>query len=324
MSDPTARTLALLALLQTHRFWSGIELADRLGVSARTVRRDVDRLRELGYRVDAAPGVDGGYQLAAGAAVPPLLVDEDEAVALSVGLRAAAGASIEGIDETTVRLLAKLDQVLPDRLRRRVDALHSNVEVLRWVPQQTVPAAWLTVLAQGCRDREEVRFGYTRKDGEESSRLVRPFQLVSVGHRWYLVAWDCRREDWRTFRVDRMVEPQLAGARFDELALPGESAADFVAAGLRAATEQHEAVVVLGGQPDEIDRLAHWFRGDLAPEPDGRSRMRLTAESIEWLAGMIAILATSFTVDVVDAPPEVRTRLADAVRNLSTNTGRVS
>lgn len=317
MSDPTARTLALLALLQTHRFWSGTELAVRLGVSQRTVRRDVDRLRELGYRVDAAPGVDGGYQLAAGAAVPPLLVDEDEAVALSVGLRAAAGASIEGIDETTVRLLAKLDQVLPDRLRRRVDALHSNVEVLRWVPQQTVSAAWLTLLAQGCRDREEVRFRYTRKDGEESSRLVRPYQLVSAGQRWYLVAWDCRREDWRTFRVDRMVDPRLAGARFDELALPGDSAADFVAAGLRAATEQYEAVVVLGGEPGEIDRLAHWFRGDLTPEHDGRTRMRLTAESLEWLAGMIAILATSFSVEVVDAPAEVRSRLADAATNLS-------
>ena len=324
MSDPTARTLSLLALLQTHRFWSGTELADRLGVSARTVRRDVDRLRELGYRVDAAPGVDGGYQLAAGAAVPPLLVDEDEAVALSVGLRAAAGASIEGIDETTVRLLAKLDQVLPDRLRRRVEALHSNVEVLRWVPKETVSAAWLTVLAQGCRDREEVRFGYTRKDGEESSRLVRPHQLVSVGQRWYLVAWDCRREDWRTFRVDRMVDPVLAGARFDELSLPAASAADFVAAGLRAVTEQHEAVVVLSGEPDEIDRLAHWFRGDLTPESDGRTRMRLTAESLEWLAGMIAVLATSFPADVIDAPPEVRARLIDAVRNLSTDSGQVS
>ena len=316
MSDPTARTLALLALLQTHRFWSGTELADRLGVSARTVRRDVDRLRELGYRVDAAPGVDGGYQLVAGTAVPPLLVDEDEAVALTVGLRAAAGASIEGIDETTVRLLAKLDQVLPDRLRRRVEALHSNVEVLRWTPQQTVSATSLTVLAQGCRDREEVRFGYTRKDGEESSRLVRPYQLVSVGHRWYLVAWDCRREDWRTFRVDRMVEPKLAGARIGPLTLPVGSAADFVAAGLRAATEQHEAVVLLAGDPDEIERLAHWFRGDLTPEGNGTTRMRLTAESLEWLAGMIAILSTSFAVTIVDAPDEVRARLADAAERL--------
>ncbi|MAT04535.1 MAG: transcriptional regulator [Acidimicrobiaceae bacterium] len=318
MSDPTARALSLLALLQTHRYWSGVELADRLGVSARTVRRDVDRLRELGYRVDAAPGVAGGYQLVAGSAVPPLLVDEDEAVALSVGMRAAAGSAIEGIDETTVRLLAKLDQVLPDRLRRRVEALHSNVEVLRWAPSVMVSAAALTVLAQGCRDREEMRFGYRRRDGEESSRLVQPYQLVSAGQRWYLVAWDCRREDWRTFRVDRMVEPRLAGARFEPLSLPAESAADFVAAGLRAATEQHEAVVVLGGDPDEIERLAHWFRGDLTALGEGRTRMRVTAESLEWLAGMIAILSTSFTVDVVEAPDEVRARLSAAADRLRT------
>ena len=322
VSDPTARTLALLALLQTHRFWSGTELADRLGVSARTVRRDVDRLRELGYRVDAAPGVDGGYQLAAGAALPPLLIDEDEAVALSVGLGAAASASIEGIDETTVKLLAKLDQVLPDRLRRRVEALHSNVEVLRRVPQQTVRASWLTVLAQGCRDREEVRFGYTRRDGEETSRLVRPHQLVSVGHRWYLVAWDCRREDWRTFRVDRMTEPRLAGARFDEMTIPGDSAADFVAAGLRAAIKQYAAIVIADGERDEIDRLTHWFGVELTPEPDGRTRIRLSAESIDWLAGMITVVSTSFPVEVVDAPEDVHRRLATAAHHLGTDRGR--
>ena len=132
MSDPTARTLSLLSLLQTHRHWSGYELASRLGVSERTVRRDVDRLRDLGYPVLASPGVDGGYQLAAGAHVPPLVVDDDEAVALAVGLHTAAGSGVEGIDETTVRVMAKLEQILPEHLRRRVDALASNVEVLRW------------------------------------------------------------------------------------------------------------------------------------------------------------------------------------------------
>jgi predicted DNA-binding transcriptional regulator YafY len=146
---------------------------------------------------------------------------------------------------------------------------------------------------------------------------VRPHQLVTVGHRWYLVAYDVRRDDWRTFRVDRMVEPALAGVRFGPLDLPAESAAAFVAAGLRAGSEQHEATIGLSGEPAEIERLAHWFRGDLTPQPDGTTRMRLTAESLEWLAGMIAVLSTSFDVSILDAPDEVHRRLRDAADRLS-------
>lgn len=317
MSDPTARTLALLALLQTHRHWTGPELASRLGVSERTVRRDVDRLRELGYPVDAVPGAAGGYQLAAGAHVPPLVVDDDEAVALAVGLRAAAGAAIDGVEETTVRVMAKLDQILPDRLRRRVDALNSNVEVLRWAPRTSVPAASLTTLAQACRDREEVRFEYTRRDGESARRLVQPNQLVSVGHRWYLVAWDVRRTDWRTFRVDRMAELRLGGARFEPRQLPAESAAEFVAAGLRSMPQQHEAMVVVDGDPDRVAAMTHWFGGQMTPVDGDTTRLRLGADALEWLASMIAILATSFDVTVEEAPPEVRDLLAAAGRRLS-------
>ena len=317
MSDPTARTLALLSLLQTHRHWSGAELAERLRVSERTVRRDVDRLRELGYPVAASPGVDGGYQLAAGAHLPPLLVDDDEAVALAVGLRAAAGAAIEGIEETTVRVMAKLEQILPDRLRRRVDALNSNVDVLRWAPRDHVPAASLTTLAQACRDREEVRFEYTRRDGESARRLVQPLQLVSVGQRWYLVAWDVRRTDWRTFRVDRMEAPQLAGARFTPRDLPAASAAEFVAAGLRSATQQHEAVVRVDGDPERVAAMSHWFGGQMTPVGDDRTRLRIGSDALEWLASMVAILATSFDVTVEEAPPEVHALLADAARRLS-------
>lgn len=316
MSDPTARTLALLSLLQTHRHWSGSELAQRLGVSERTVRRDVDRLRELGYPVLAAPGVDGGYQLAAGAHVPPLVVDDDEAVALAVGLRAAAGAAIDGIEETTVRVLAKLDQILPDRLRRRVDALNSNVEVLRWAPRDHVPATSLTTLAQACRDSEEVRFEYTRRDGESARRLVQPHQLVSVGQRWYLVAWDVRRGDWRTFRVDRMDELRLAGARFDRRELPADSAADFVAAGLRSVTQQHEAVVRVDGEPERVAAMSKWFGGQMTPVGDDATVLRIGADAIEWLASMIAILATSFDLTVEEAPPEVLDLLRDASRRL--------
>lgn len=318
MSDPTARTLALLSLLQTHRHWPGSELAERLGVSERTVRRDVDRLRELGYPVLAAPGVDGGYQLAAGAHVPPLLVDDDEAVALAVGLRAAAGAAIDGIEETTVRVMAKLDQILPDRLRRRVDALNSNVEVLRWAPRDHVPAASLTTLAQACRDSEEVRFEYTRRDGESARRLVQPHQLVSVGQRWYLVAWDVRRADWRTFRVDRMDELRLAGARFERRELPAESAAAFVASGLRSATQTHEAVVRVDGDPDRVAAMSRWFGGQMTPVANDATMLRIGADAVEWLASMIAILATSFDVTVQEAPSEVFDLLAAAAERLAT------
>jgi predicted DNA-binding transcriptional regulator YafY len=317
MSDPTARTLALLSLLQTHRHWSGTELAERLGVSERTVRRDVERLRALGYPVNASPGVDGGYQLAAGAHLPPLLVDDDEAVALAVGLRAAAGAAIDGIEETSVRVMAKLEQILPDRLRRRVDALNANVDVLRWAPRDHVPASSLTTLAQACRDREEVRFEYVRRDGESARRLVQPYQLVSVGQRWYLVAWDVRRGDWRTFRVDRMDEPRLAGARFAPRSLPAQSAAEFVAAGLRSVTQQYEAVVTVDGDPERVAAMARWFGGQMTPVGDDATRLRVGADALEWLASMVAILATSFDVTVEEAPPEVHQLLADAAARLT-------
>src|SRR5262245_30825613 len=233
-ADPTERALQLLSLLQTHRFWPGEELTERLGVSARTLRRDVDRLRSLGYPVDATPGAGGGYRLAAGAHLPPLLLDDDEAVAIAVGLRSAASASIEGMEDTAVRALAKLEQVLPDRLRRRVLAVHTNVASLQWSDDEAVidPDA-LAVLALACRDREQVRFDYTRRDGEEGSRLVEPLQLVSTGRRWYLAAWDVRRDDWRTFRLDRLQRARLAGGRCAAREIPGGDAAAFVARSIR-------------------------------------------------------------------------------------------
>lgn len=316
MSDPTARALTLLSLLQTHRHWSGAELAERLGVSARTVRRDVDRLRELGYPVEAAPGVDGGYQLAAGAHLPPLLVDDDEAVALAIGLRAAAGAAIDGIEETTLRVMAKLEQILPTQVRRRIDALNDNVESLRWTPSAVVPPASLGLLAQGCRDHEEVRFDYTRRDGESSSRLVQPHQLVSVGHRWYLVAWDVRRSDWRTFRIDRMAEPRLAGVRFDPRPLPGGSAADFVAAGMQEIARSHEATIDVVGPEEDLAATRHWYGAEVVTETEGRRRLVLRSESLEWLAGMISIFAMRHDVVVLEVPDEARSLLAAAALRL--------
>lgn len=318
MSDPTSRTLSLLSLLQTHRHWKGSELAVRLSVTQRTIRRDIERLRDLGYPVDASAGVDGGYRLAVGAHVPPLLLDDEEAVALVIGLRAAAVSSIEGVEQTTVQLMAKLDQMLPDRLRRRIDALQSSVEVLWRAPTaETVSTAALTVLSQGCRDREEVRFEYQRRDGEQSSRLVQPHQLMSAGRRWYLVAWDVRRDDWRMFRVDRMAVPRLAGVRFEPRTLPVEDAATFVTNGMRVMTVEHRARVVVAAAPEAIAPVMHWFGAEVVTSENQRTTVDLCAESLDWLASMITIVSVSFDVEIETAPEGVHERLATAIGRLN-------
>ena len=311
MSDPTSRVLDLLSLLQTHRFWSGVELSERLGVSARTLRRDVDRLRSLGYPVDATPGSAGGYRLAAGAHMPPLLLDDEEAIAIAVGLRAAAGAAIEGIEETSVRAMAKLDQVLPDRLRRRVDAVHSNVVSMRWGSGEgpMVDPEALALLSQGCRDHEQVRFDYERADGEASRRLVEPHQLVSAGRRWYLVAWDVRREDWRTFRLDRLSDARLAGVRVAPRELPAKDAAEFVARSISSRPSRHEARVVVQGTPEEVDPVARWAGGEVEAIDATHCRVTLRADWMDWLAVGVSSLALRFELDL-DGPPELVEELA--------------
>ncbi|MDQ0602972.1 putative DNA-binding transcriptional regulator YafY [Streptomyces canus] len=222
MLETSARLLRLLSLLQAHRDWSGADLAERLGVTPRTVRRDVDRLRELGYPVNASPGTGGGYQLGAGAELPPLLLDDDEAVAVAVGLRTAAGQGIEGIGETSVRALAKLEQVLPSRLRRRVGALNAfTVPMLRGPQPSAVDPAVLTELAHLCRDAERLRFAYRSHNGDSTRRTVEPHRLVCTERRWYLVAWDLDRDDWRTFRVDRITPKPPHGPRFTPRTTPG-------------------------------------------------------------------------------------------------------
>jgi predicted DNA-binding transcriptional regulator YafY len=305
MSDPTARALRLLSLLQTYKFWSGAELSTRLEISPRTLRRDVDRLRELGYPVDATPGAAGGYRLAAGAHLPPLLLDDDEAVAIAVGLRAAAGASIEGIEEISVRALAKLEQVLPDRLRRRVNAVHSNVSSMRWgVDSPTVDADALAVLALACRDNEQVRFDYRRRDGDESQRLVEPHNLVSAGRRWYLVAWDVRRAGWRTFRLDRLDTPRLGGVRFRPRALPATDAAAFVAASMTAMPVPFRATIVATGSVADIRTVLRYADANVEAIDDATCRVQIRSETRSWLVTVVALLATEFEI-VVDEPVDL-------------------
>ncbi|QLY32418.1 YafY family transcriptional regulator [Nocardia huaxiensis] len=227
MTDTPARLLRLLSLLQTPREWPGSELADRLGVSDRTVRRDIDRLRELGYPVEATLGVTGGYRLVAGAAMPPLLVDDEEAVAIAVGLRAAAGSAVAGIEEASVRALAKLEQVLPAKLRRRVQVL-GTATVMPTLGAATVDPEVLTALAACITNRERVRFAYRSAAGAETRRNVEPVGLVPSHRRWYLVGFDLDRNDWRSFRADRIERPQPTGARFPTRELPASDAAAYV------------------------------------------------------------------------------------------------
>jgi predicted DNA-binding transcriptional regulator YafY len=232
MLETSARLLRLLSLLQAHREWSGADLADRLGVTPRTVRRDVDRLRELGYPVHSARGTAGGYRLGAGAQLPPLLLDDEEAVAVAVGLRQAAG-GVEGIEETSVRALAKLEQVLPDRLRRRVSALSSFTVPMPGTGRgPSVDPAVLIELAGACRDAQRLRFTYRDHGGTVTRRTAEPHRLVAAQRRWYLVAWDVDRDDWRTYRADRITPTPPHGPRFTPRRPPADDLAEYVSRGV--------------------------------------------------------------------------------------------
>ncbi|GGU32924.1 DeoR family transcriptional regulator [Streptomyces lavendofoliae] len=301
MTDTPARLLNLLSLLQTPREWPGSELSERLGVSPRTIRRDIDRLRDLGYPVEASRGAVGGYRLVAGAAMPPLLLDDEEAVAIAVGLRAGAGHAIEGVEEAAVRALAKLEQVLPSRLRHRVATLqHATIPLTRG-DGATVAPSTLTTLAAAVTAHERVRFGYRAGDGTASKRQVEPYRLVSTGHRWYLVAYDLEREDWRTFRVDRVTEPFATAARFTPRELPTGDAAELLSHTASRAQPEHDLDVTFAAPARFVTaRLpAH-----LAPTPTGEDTCRLrarSADSVEWLALRLALVDCEFTVHGPDA-----------------------
>jgi predicted DNA-binding transcriptional regulator YafY len=300
MTETSGRLLKLLSLLQTRRDWPGSELADRLGVSGRTIRRDVERLRELGYPVDAVTGPAGGYRLHAGTAMPPLLLDDDEAVAIAVGLRTAAGASVTGIEETSIRALVKLEQVLPAHLRRRVNALQSVLATLPASGPMVDPEV-LTAIAGACRESERLRFDYRSRDASESTRHAEPHSLVNLGRRWYLVAWDCDRQAWRTFRVDRLECPRSAGTRFSPRTVPGKDAAAYVAANLRGAPMRFQARVSVYAPAAELEQRRHLW-GTVEPLGEHSCEYRTSDDSLDWLAMRIGMLGVDFEVH---EPPEL-------------------
>ncbi|MEU7525421.1 YafY family protein [Saccharothrix sp. NPDC042600] len=305
MLETSARLLKLLSLLQVRRDWTGADLAGRLGVDVRTVRRDVDKLRSLGYPVNSVPGVSGGYQLGAGAELPPLLLDDDEAVAVAVGLRTAANGTVAGIEETSVRALAKLEQVLPSRLRRRVNALQEHTVSL--TPSvATVDSRTLTAIAGACRDHQRLRFPYAGRDGEASKRHVEPLGLAHTGRRWYLVAWDVDRADWRTFRVDRIAEEPTLGARFVPRDPPDPDLASYVSRQLTVAPYTYRAELVMHAPIEEVERRTSKTSVHLEPLDDGRTLLTAGSPSLEELGLWIGLIGVDF--DVV-SPPELAEHL---------------
>ncbi|MCL6732916.1 helix-turn-helix transcriptional regulator [Streptomyces neyagawaensis] len=317
-TDTPARLLQLLSLLQTPREWPGGELADRLGVSRRTVRRDVDRLRELGYPVQASMGADGGYRLVAGKAMPPLVLDDEEAVAIAVGLRAGAGHAVEGVDEASVRALAKLEQVLPSRLRHRVSTLQAATTPLTSGDGATVTPETLTVMASAVAGNERLRFAYRARDGADSRRHCEPYRLVSTGRRWYLVAYDLDRADWRTFRVDRVQEPFATGARFAPRELPTGDAAEYLKQSMQRRQETYTFEVTFAAPREVVAaRLPAWFGSPEAVDEHSCRVRASTGDAVEWFAVRLAVLGYEFTVH---EPPE----LVEYVRELGARLTRAA
>ena len=305
--ETSARLLRLLSLFQAQRYWSGAELCARLEVTSRTLRRDVDRLRSLGYPVNSTSGTAGGYQLGAGATLPPLLLDDDEAVAVAVGLRTAASGTVAGIEEASVSALAKLQQVLPARLRRRVTALHSFIEPLA-NRGPTVDAETLAVIASACRDYQKLRFNYQSRDGTASQREVEPHRMVHTGRRWYLAAWDVARNDWRTFRVDR-IEPGITlDRRFTPRPPPNGDFAAYVTRSVAYAPYPHRAEVVIHASLETAAQRVPTATGELEPIDEHTCVLRTGAMSLDMLAMWLVMFGFEFEVR---DPPELVVRLRE-------------
>ncbi|MCP2316600.1 putative DNA-binding transcriptional regulator YafY, contains an HTH and WYL domains [Nocardia amikacinitolerans] len=304
MLETSARLLRLLSLLQTPRDWTGAELAERLEVDVRTVRRDIDKLRSLGYPVQASAGV-AGYRLGAGAKLPPLLLDDDEAVAVAIGLRTAAGGSVAGIEDSSLRALTKLEQVLPSPLRHRVQLLHS-VTVTVPAAGATVDPDILTAVAAAIRDQHRLRFDYRNHEGSTALRTVEPHRLAHTGRRWYLIAWDVDRGDWRTYRVDRMHPRIPTGPKFTPREAPDMDLSGYLTRGVTTSPYRYAARITLL-VPAEVaaDRIAPTV-GVIEPLDTESCLLRTGSNSLDELAIYVALFDFPFRVH---EPPELVERV---------------
>ncbi|MCP9275322.1 helix-turn-helix transcriptional regulator [Mycolicibacterium arenosum] len=315
MSETTSRVLQLLGLLQSRRVWSGEELADRLGVTGRSVRRDVDRLRDLGYPVHASKGHGGGYQLGAGAALPPLLLDPEEAVAMAVCLRVAAGGSVAGVGESALRALSKLDQVMPSRLRAQVSAVHeATVTLTSGQQQDLVEPDVLMTLARASRDHEHVALSYTDIRGNVTQRRLEAYQLVTTGRRWYLLAYDRDRDDWRSLRLDRMSDVRALGSTFTPRAAP--DAATYVQRAITSSPYRYVARVRYFAPKDVVAQTFSASTVQIEPDGDDACIVTAGADSAEVMVPYLALPGCDFEVlsppEVVEAVRVVAERLARA------------
>jgi predicted DNA-binding transcriptional regulator YafY len=313
--ETSARLLRLLSVLQSRPEWPGDELAARLDITTRTLRRDVAKLRSLGYPVHAVPGVAGGYWLGAGAVLPPLLLDDEEAVAVALSLRSAATYSVTGLGEASVRALAKLEQVLPAKLRERAAAIGQATVPLAG-PGPAVSADALVVIAGACRRRERIGFGYRSHDGARSARRAEPHRLVQAGYRWYLVARDLDREEWRTFRVDRISDPQLTGVRF-VLQDPPDAAA-FVASAVTTAPYRYQARILVHAPAAVVAEQVPPSSGVLEPTADDECVLTAGSDSLNAIAFHTAMMGLPFTVleppELIERMRSLASRLTEAVQ----------
>ncbi|MEV2274426.1 YafY family protein [Nocardiopsis sp. NPDC049922] len=319
--DMPARMLRLLSLLQIRRVWSGAELAERLGVTGRTVRRDIDRLRELGYPVEGATGHAGGYRLAAGTDLPPLLLDDEEAVAIAVALRTAAS-DVTGIEDSALGALAKLERVLPSRLRRRVTALQDATVPVAWSGGPTADPSALATLAAACRDHEIVTFGYrSRQAADTTARRVEPHALVTAGRRWYLVGFDLHRDAWRVFRVDRLTAPAPTGRRVTPREPPGGDPAAFVATAIVSAPTRYTARASVPEPAEDVGARTGALADRLSPRREGGTVVDLSADDPVHIA--VRFLGLGSDAELTGSPglaphlEELGRRLLDAARSLA-------
>lgn len=310
MLKTSERLLRLLSLLQTRPFWPGSVLAQRLDVTTRTIRADIERLRELGYPIDSTPGVAGGYQLGAGAALPPLLLDDEEAIAVAIGLSTAAAGSVSDVEEASVRALAKLHQVLPSRLRHRISTMQAAVVPIPFHGATVDPDVLLT-LATACRDTVQLRFDYRAHSDTETRRIVEPHRLALRAGQWYLLAYDLDRDDWRTFRVDRITPRVPVGRRFSPRELPPEGARDHVDRGVASATWGYRARIVIDAPASVVSARLPAAAGPVTALDDDSCVLETGSDDPAALLRHLSMLDLDFSVaDNPELAAEAR-RLAE-------------
>ena len=309
--DSAERLLKLLALLEGRIDWTAVELAWRLEVTTRTVRRDITRLRDLGYPVEAMAGPGGGYRLGAGGKMPPLLLDDEEAVAVALGLRVAATSAVGGIEESSLSAMTKLEHVLPPRLKTRLEDITEATVSVPGVPLPEIEQASLAVASAATRARERIRFDYVDARERRSERHVEPLRVVHTGRRWYLVGFDLDRDDWRTFRLDRLSSAWRTGMRSARRETPDP--VELVQRGIAVEMWQHRARVVLDVDVDRARRTIAGTVGTLEPIDESSSLLLIGADEVGWIARYLLSLPFGFTVE---EPGELIDELADIGRRM--------